>query len=128
MMSDGEATVVAVHVRVGADEQETLGQREVRGERIDLTGPRWLGIVRDVVADLTALDPAAAAGEGGNDPARNPGYPEFLGAWWAGGDVEEYRDFRVIHRTDPSISLASKTEAGARALRAAADKRGIYLP
>jgi hypothetical protein len=109
-------TETSVHIRVVDGETETVGQRQVRGELIDIVAPTWIGIVRDVVADLKAADP-------GDDLGR-----QEEGDWWAGGSVEEYRDFRVIHRTDPSVSLASKTDAGARALRAAADKRGIYLP
>lgn len=35
-----------------------------------------------------------------------------LGPWWAGGFVEEYVDFRVIHRTDPTVSIVGTTPYG----------------
>ena len=55
------------------------------------------------------------------------GEPESQGKWWAGGYVEEYADARVVHRSDPSVSIVSKTERGDKALRAAAEALGIHV-
>lgn len=114
-----------VHLRVGQDEAEVVGQREVpagSGTVIDLRAPRWLGIVRDVVATLKEGTP-----EGAESYA---GFPAFLGQWWARPTFcEEYADFRVLHRKgrgDESVSIISKTPEGALALHEAADRRRMY--
>jgi len=54
------------------------------------------------------------------------GKPDYLGAWWAGGSVEEYPDARVLHRGDGSVSVVSKTERGDRVLCEAAKRLGIH--
>lgn len=56
------------------------------------------------------------------------GKPTKSGQWWAGGYVEEYDDARVLHRTDGSTSIVSKTDAGEHALREAANRLGIHCP
>lgn len=53
--------------------------------------------------------------------------PEHTGPWWAGGEVEEYPDARVIHRGDGTVSIVSKTDEGDRVLRAAAVNLGIHM-
>lgn len=52
------------------------------------------------------------------------GEPESSGKWWAGGYAEEYADFRVLHRTDDSVSVISKTRRGADLLRRAVERKG----
>jgi hypothetical protein len=51
-----------------------------------------------------------------------------LSEWWAGGEAEDYPNVRVIHRTDRTVSIVSKTAEGARIIRAAAKAEGIYVP
>lgn len=53
------------------------------------------------------------------------GEPTEISEWWAGGTVEEYEHARVIHRTDPTVSIVSKTDYGAAILRGSAVKLGI---
>lgn len=53
------------------------------------------------------------------------GEPTEQGPWWAGGEVEEYDDARVIFRSDPTVSIVAKTERGARHLAIAARDLGI---
>ena len=50
--------------------------------------------------------------------------PDSTGDWWAGGYVEEYKDARVLHREDESVSVISKTALGARLIRQAAKNKG----
>lgn len=52
------------------------------------------------------------------------GTPDSSGDWWAGGYVEEYKDARVLHREDESVSVVSKTDLGARLIRQAAERKG----
>jgi hypothetical protein len=47
------------------------------------------------------------------------GTPTSTGPWWAGGEVEEYEDARIIHRGDGTVSVVSKTLVGALVLRLA---------
>lgn len=70
--------------------------------------PEWL----EVIWDANDIDPTFF------------GAPE-IEEWWAGGTVEEYEHARVLHRTDPSVSILSKTEYGDKILRQVAEKRGI---
>jgi hypothetical protein len=55
------------------------------------------------------------------------GAPDSTGDWWAGGEVEEYLDARVIHRGDGSVSIASKTDRGAHFIRLAAADLDIVV-
>jgi hypothetical protein len=55
------------------------------------------------------------------------GEPESMGAWWAGGFVEEYPDARVLHRTDGSVSVLSKTPRGDDLIRRAAAEHGWHV-
>lgn len=73
-----------------------------------------LSLFLEFVRDMCAIDPSV-------------NHCEKVGPWWAGGEVEEYPDFRVIHRTDPSVSIVAKTEKGAALIRRVAEKRGIYI-
>jgi hypothetical protein len=50
-----------------------------------------------------------------------------ISPWWAGGEVEEYKDARVIHRPDGSVSVVSKTEHGAEVLATAAGTLKINI-
>jgi hypothetical protein len=52
------------------------------------------------------------------------GTPDSTGDWWAGGYVEEYFDARVLHRTDETVSIISKTDRGAHFMRLVAQANG----
>lgn len=54
------------------------------------------------------------------------GRPE-ISKWWAGGTVEEYEHARVLHRTDPSVSIIAKTEHGEDILRQVAKRLDIHM-
>lgn len=62
--------------------------------------PAWLTVVREACELL------------------NHEYELTIGKWWAGGDVEEYDHFRVIHK-DGQVTLVSKTKRGETLLREA---------
>lgn len=55
------------------------------------------------------------------------GEPDEIKEWWAGGTAEEYEHARVLHRTDPSVSIVSKTEYGDKILRQAAETLNINV-
>ena len=50
------------------------------------------------------------------------GSPESTGPWWAGGYVEEYHAFRVLHREDDSVSIIPKTPGAAALLKVAVER------
>jgi predicted DNA-binding protein len=88
------------------------------------TGPgEWLTIIRTVngIAKDEGI-PGPKLYSDGTAPIF--GSPESDGDWWAGGYVEEYPDARVIHRTDDTVSIFSKTDRGADLIRRAAASHG----
>lgn len=46
--------------------------------------------------------------------------PVSEGPWWAGGDVEEYEDVRLIFRMDRTVNIVGKTARGDAAILATA--------
>lgn len=74
----------------------------------------WLDVIHEVnrVAGVLGLDTIFGAS-----------LPES-GDWWAGGYAEEYADARVIHNTDGTVTVASKTDRGAELIRIAVANKG----
>ena len=80
------------------------------GKRFDSAGRHvgpgpWL----DLIHAVNGLEPESF------------GNPDSTGDWWAGGYVEEYPAFRVVHHLDSTVTVTGKTpEADALLDRAAA--------
>lgn len=54
------------------------------------------------------------------------GRPDEIAPWWAGGEVEEYPAFRVIHRDDsPTVNVEGKTDEAVALIRQAAIALGL---
>jgi hypothetical protein len=74
-------------------------------------GPQeWL----DIIHEINRIKPGAL------------GRPDAIEPWWAGGEVEEYPDFRVIHRDDsPTVNIEGKTTEAIELIRQAAENLGL---
>lgn len=109
---DDQAALIALW---GALTKETpMAKVHIRTAAKDPTGndyPVWLKVIHTV----NEFYPATFA------------KPNSIDEWWAGGTSEEYDHARVLHRGDGSVSIVSKTDFGARALRTAARHMNIYV-
>lgn len=88
--------------------------RLTSAEMVATTGgklmPEWINFLREC---------------NGTDQGKVFGEPDACYPWWAGGDCEEYPDALVIHRSDGSTSVVSRTQRGRAAIVATAQRLGI---